>query len=309
MQAEDPLSVKLPEALEIKLDIFQKMIVYKILRGQKLILLIKNFVLNILGKTFIESPVFDLKGSFHDSTPTTPIIFVLSPGADPIAYLIALAKEKEMDTRLKMLSLGQGQGKIARDLIMTGRKNGDWVCLQNCHLSVSWMPSLQKIQEDQVPEDTHPDYRLWLTSMPSTSFPVPVLQSSIKITNEPPKGLKANLLRTYNDISDKAYESCSKKTEYKLLIFSLAFFHAVILERRKYGAIGWNIPYEWMNSDFDASNMQMKMYLDEQPIIPYKTLNYLIAEINYGGRVTDDKDVKLIVRVSNSRLTFLINIQ
>ena len=107
-----------------------------------MILLIKNFVLNILGKTFIESPVFDLKGSFHDSTPTTPIIFVLSPGADPIAYLIALAKEKEMDTRLKMLSLGQGQGKIARDLIMTGRKNGDWVCLQNCHLSVSWMPSL-----------------------------------------------------------------------------------------------------------------------------------------------------------------------
>lgn len=138
--------------------------------------------------------------------------------------------------------------------------------------------------------------------MPSTSFPVPVLQSSIKITNEPPKGLKANLLRTYNDISDKAYESCSKKTEYKLLIFSLAFFHAVILERRKYGAIGWNIPYEWMNSDFDASNMQMKMYLDEQPIIPYKTLNYLIAEINYGGRVTDDKDVKLITALLLSYL-------
>jgi dynein heavy chain len=54
--------------------------------------LIKNFVLNNLGKIFIESPVFDLKGSFADSTPTTPIIFVLSPGADPISYLLALAK-------------------------------------------------------------------------------------------------------------------------------------------------------------------------------------------------------------------------
>ena len=117
--------------------------------------------------------------------------------------------------------------------------------------------------------------------MPSKAFPVPVLQSSIKITNEPPKGLKANLLRTYNDISEKRYEESTKKNEYKLLIFSLAFFHAVILERRKYGAIGWNIPYEWMNSDFDASEMQLKMYLDEQPTIPYKTLNYLIAEVNF----------------------------
>lgn len=108
------MEIKLPENLEVKLDMFQKMIIYKIFREEKLILIIKNFVLNVVGKTFIESPVFDLKGSFSDSTPTTPIIFVLSPGADPISYLLSLAKEKEMDTRLKMLSLGQGQGKIAK---------------------------------------------------------------------------------------------------------------------------------------------------------------------------------------------------
>jgi len=46
----------------------------------------------MLGKVFIESPVFDLKGAYSDSTPTTPIIFVLSPGADPISYLLGLAK-------------------------------------------------------------------------------------------------------------------------------------------------------------------------------------------------------------------------
>lgn len=44
------------------------------------------------------------------------------------------------------------------------------------------------------------------------------------------------------------------------------------------------------------------MYLDEQPIVPYKTLNYLIAEINYGGRVTDDKDVRLITALLLSYL-------
>lgn len=102
-------------------------------------------------------------------------------------------------------------------------------------------------------DETHKDYRLWLTSMPSLNFPVPILQAGIKITNEPPKGLKANLLRTYVEVNEKDYMNCTKPYEYQKLLFSLAFFHATILERRKFGAIGWNIPYEWMNSDFETS--------------------------------------------------------
>lgn len=99
--------------------------------------------------------------------------------------------------------------------------------------------------------------------MPSPKFPVPVLQTGIKLTNEPPKGLKANLGRTFNEIKEEIYESSLKPTEFKKLLFSLGFFHAIILERRKFGPIGWNIPYDWMNSDFDTSNLQLKMYIDE----------------------------------------------
>jgi len=104
--------------------------------------------------------------------------------------------------------------------------------------------------------------RLWLTSMPTSKFPVPVLQSGIKITNEPPKGLKANLRRTFLEIEENLYESSTKPTEFKKLLFSLAFFHATILERRKFGAIGWNIPYEWMNSDFETCLKQLKVIYD-----------------------------------------------
>jgi dynein heavy chain len=115
------------------------------------------------------------------------------------------------------------------------------------------MPQLEKIQESLIEAGIHPEYRLWLTSMPSNVFPVPVLQSGIKLTNEPPRGLKANMKRTFGDITEEDYEGCSKPKEYKKMLFALAYFHAAILERRKYGAIGWNIPYEWMTSDFDCS--------------------------------------------------------
>jgi len=130
--------------------------------------------------------------------------------------------------------------------------------------------------------------------MPTQKFPIPILQSGIKLTNEPPKGLKANLRRTFAEVDENLYESSSKPREFKKLLFALGFFHATILERRKFGAIGWNIPYEWMNSDFETCLKQLKIYLDEQPEVPYVTLRFLIAEINYGGRVTDDKDVRLI---------------
>lgn len=162
------------------------------------------------------------------------------------------------------------------------------------------MPELEKIQEAQDESTMHPEYRLWLTSMPSKAFPVPVLQSGIKITNEPPRGLKANMRRTFADVKEDEYEGCAKPREYKKLLFALAYFHAAILERRKYGPIGWNIPYMWMDSDFETSKRQLMMYLNEQEQVPYQALNYVVAQANYGGRVTDDKDGRLIVAMLKS---------
>ena len=68
-----------------------------------------------------------------------------------------------------------------------------------------------------------------------------------------PQGLGSNLMRTFLDIEEADYEDCKQLPEFKKLLFGLAFFHAVLLERRKFGPVGWNIPYEWMNSDLVVS--------------------------------------------------------
>ncbi|CAJ1435587.1 unnamed protein product [Effrenium voratum] len=276
------------------LTAFQQLLIIKALRENFLQLVVRNFVGAELGSLYTVSPDFDLLGCFKDSKKTMPLIFVLSAGADPTDYLVKLARDFNYEERLHFISLGQGQGTKAENLIKMGQESGDWVCLQNCHLAASWMPTLERIQEMQEPDSIDDMYRLWLTSMPSTTFPVPVLQGGIKITNEPPKGLRANLSRSFQDITEEIYEGCSKSREYKKLLYSLAFFHAAILERRKFGPIGWNVPYEWMDSDFQVSREQVQMYLESQAGVPWITLNYIIAEVNYGGRVTDDKDVRLI---------------
>ena len=115
----------------------------------------------------------------------------LPPGADPTNLLLRFASDMEMNERLHVISLGQGQGPKAQKLIEKCRQSGDWAVLQNCHLAKSWMLDLENIvealAEAQAESAINPEFRLWLTAMPCTYFPVPVLQNGIKITNEPPK--------------------------------------------------------------------------------------------------------------------------
>ena len=276
-----------------KLNSFEKMIVLKSLRLDKVTLAIQNFVIEHLGQPFVEPPTFNLAKSYKDSSITTPLIFVLSVGSDPVADFERFAAEMNMTKKVSNISLGRGQGPKAQQMINENLNRGGWVLLMNCHLAVSWMPVLEQICEN-IDDTKHRDFRLWLTSMPTPAFPVSILQNSVKMTLEPPSGLKQNVLGTYESLTQEQFEGCAKPEAYKMLLWSFCFFHAIVQDRRKFGPIGWNIAYAFTNEDLIVSRRQLKIFIEDYEEVPYKVLNYVGAQINYGGRVTDDKDERLI---------------
>ena len=96
-----------------------------------------------LGQKFIEPPPFNLESCYADAVPTTPLIFILSKGSDPTKAFMEFATKMKFDRKLRQLSLGQGQGEKAQRMIDGSSQKGEWVYLQNCHLFVSWLITLE----------------------------------------------------------------------------------------------------------------------------------------------------------------------
>ena len=132
----------MPEDWDKKLDLFDRILLSRVLQPQKIVSAMSYYISNTIGTPYLDAPNVTVRDLWKDSDSRTPIIFVLSPGADPTASLLKLSESADIKTQLNIISLGQGQGKPAETLIKKAKVKGNWVLLQNCHLARTWMPSM-----------------------------------------------------------------------------------------------------------------------------------------------------------------------
>ena len=295
---EAPEQSPFPGGFSETLDTFEQMLLLRCVRVDRVTVAITRYVIDRMSERYVQPPNLDYEKIYGMSNALTPVVFVLSPGADPAFDVFRLGERMgyKPGAKLKYMALGQGMGPKAAEMLEMGSARGLWVMLQNCHLLPSWLKTLEKILEKIT--NPHNEFRLWLTTDPTDKFPLGILQRSLKVVTEPPNGLKLNMRATYAKITERTLSDCPHPG-YRPLTYVLAFFHAVAQERRKYGKLGWNVSYDFNETDFRISHLLINTYLTKahdngDDTLPWGTLRYLIGEAMYGGRVSDSFDRRVL---------------
>lgn len=291
-EMEKPEKEEIPCGYGSSLDVFRKLLLIRSWSPDRTISQAKMYIEESLGPEYGEMQILDLEATWEESEPRTPLVCILSIGSDPTSNIGSLSKLKNIP--LKCVSMGQGQEFHARKLITDSMTTGGWVLLQNVHLSLSFCSEIIDILiETEHVEDS---FRLWVTTEVHEEFPIGLLQMAIKFTNEPPQGIRASMKRSYQAFTQDFLDYTSA-SQWPPLLYTVAFLHTVVQERRKFGPLGWNVPYEFNQADFASSVQFIQNHLDEMDVkkgVSWQTVCYMLGEVMYGGRVTDDFDKRLL---------------
>ncbi|KAL7754360.1 hypothetical protein RI367_000341 [Sorochytrium milnesiophthora] len=298
-ESEAPEKENLPAEWKSKTPM-QKLCILRALRPDRMSYAVRLFIGQKMGAKYIDSSRIPLSKTYEETNSVTPVFFILSPGVDPVKEVEAVGRSvgiKEDAGNFHSVSLGQGQEVIAEQKLDIACRDGGWVMLQNIHLVAKWLHTLEKKLE-ALTENPHPNFRVYLSAEPAGDpayhiIPTSILQVSIKITNEPPTGMNANIHRALDNFNQETLERCSKEAEFKAILFSLCYFHAVVLERRKFGTQGWNKSYPFSTGDLTISVDVLYNYLEANSKVPWTDLRYIFGEIMYGGHISDDWDRRL----------------
>ena len=238
----------------------RKMIILRCFRPDRVNFAVRNYIQATLkSQEFITSKATPIQDIYRDSSPAAPILIVLTQGVDPTDAVDKFAEEQGVS--VDYISLGKGQSEKALKFLQKGATEGSWCFLSNCHLSVGLLPALEASLEAIIARNDYRDsFRLFMSANPTEDFPISLLQRSVKMTVEPPRGIKPNMARLYRNIG-QTFTPCDKEQAFRKAIFGLCWFHTLLLERRKFKSLGWNSNYPFNDSDWQVCADTLANYM------------------------------------------------
>lgn len=235
------------------------------------------------------APVVTLEDTILSSRNTAPILLITSSGADPSMEVQDIAEHRVGKERFVQIALGGGQTEEAMRQVRRCAAQGDWLLLKNLHLVLDWAAALEN-ELCAMPEPSR-DFRLLITTEPHDLFPNVLLRMSNKITVEAPPGVKQNMLRTYG-LWDAAFLESYPPVGAQVLM-GLAWFHAVVQERRTYVPQGWSKYYEFSPADLKTAT-DVLTALTRKKEVDWVTLTGMLRACLYGGRLEKTVDEEVL---------------
>lgn len=276
----------------------RRVLIIKCLRPDRLLPALSAFVTVVFDRDLFPETAYELADMVaSEIEAASPVCLCSIPGYDAsyrVDNLVATTKAK-----CTSVAMGSQEGfALADQAIAAAARTGNWVLLKNVHLAPSWLSQLEKRLQSLNPNRA---FRLFLTMETNPSIPVNILRQGRVLMNEPPPGIRANILESLRTIAPSRL--ASGPAEKTRLYFLLAWFHAVVQERLRYVPLGWSKPYEFNDSDQEAALGIIDSWLAlaakgkanvDPAAIPWDAIRSLLRESVYGGKIDTEFDQILL---------------
>lgn len=280
------------------MDLTRRLLLIRALRPDRLIPAMSLLVTLIFNLDLMNESSFDFaRVVAHEISSSTPVALCSVPGFDASFRVDNLAKAT--GTKCISVAMGSPEGFTeAEKAISTASRTAQWVLLKNVHLAPSWLAQLEKRLSGLT---IHHHFRLFLTMETNPVIPVNFLRSSRIIMNEPPPGLKANMIESLRGVGSARLQGAP--VEAARLYFLFAFFHATVTERLRYTPLGWSKTFEFNDSDAATALDMIESWLKssakgrdnlDPALIPWQAIRTLLKESIYGGKIDNSADQRVL---------------
>ncbi|BGP45295.1 dynein heavy chain [Rhodotorula kratochvilovae] len=276
----------------------RRALIVKCLRPDRLLQALSAFAALVFERDLLLETTYDLDAMVqHEVAAAAPICLCSVPGYDAsyrVDNLVAATS-----ARCTSVAMGSQEGfGLADQAIAAAARTGNWVLLKNVHLAPAWLSQLEKRLQSLNPNRA---FRLFLTMETNPAIPVNILRQGRVLMNEPPPGIRANLLDSLRSLNPKRL--ASGPAEKTRLYFLVAWFHAVVQERLRYVPLGWSKAFEFNDSDQEAALNTIDAWIAsaakgranvDPASIPWAAIRSLVRESVYGGKIDTEFDQSLL---------------